>query len=301
MDTVRVGTRADGPPTFALAPRPGELPVAVWRIDHAAPTPGRTMAHAHDFPMLVYSADARGTVPAGGRDRQIGAGDLFVVAPGDVLGPFDVAHPVTGEGWAVSFTAEALGPDAPGSALAWRAHPLLFPFVRRPGVRDAAAHGAARRPSGVDGTGRGAGRGAVRAGRRLPRGRAGAPDADARGGGPARRRRGRRPAGEPGAAAGRRVRGDRAPLPGGAVAAGRGAGGAPVGGPPHHGGAAAHRPHGAGVDRGPPDGGGPPAARRVGPVGRGDRQARGLSRPGLLRPGVRAGARGESDPVAERG
>jgi AraC-like DNA-binding protein len=130
VDTVRVGLRADGPPTFALAPRPGELPVAVWRIDHAAPTPGRTMAHAHDFPMLVYSADAHGTVPAGGRDRQIGAGDLFVVAPGDVMGPFDAAHAVTGEGWAVSFTAEALGPDAPGSALAWRAHPLLFPFVR---------------------------------------------------------------------------------------------------------------------------------------------------------------------------
>jgi len=128
METVRLNVRRDEPPTFALAPRPGELPVAVWRIDHADPR--RHMAHAHDFPMLVFSADAQGTVPAGGRDWRLDAGDLFVVAPGEILGPFDVPHAVTGRGWAVSFTAEALGPDAAGSALAWRTHPLLFPFVR---------------------------------------------------------------------------------------------------------------------------------------------------------------------------
>ena len=128
METVRLNVRGDEPPTFALAPRPGELPVAVWRIDHADPR--RHMAHAHDFPMLVFSADAQGTVPAGGRDWRLAAGDLFVVAPGEILGPFDVGHAVTGRGWAVSFTAEALGPDAAGSALAWRTHPLLFPFVR---------------------------------------------------------------------------------------------------------------------------------------------------------------------------
>src|SRR5436309_12608271 len=109
METVRVGH--DGPPTFALAPRPGELPVAVWRLDNAPPARGRHMAHAHDFPMVVYSADAHGTVPAGGRDRVIAAGDLFVVAPGEILGPFDHPHPASGTGWSVSFTAEARGPD----------------------------------------------------------------------------------------------------------------------------------------------------------------------------------------------
>jgi len=128
VETVRLNPRGDGPPTFALAPRPGELPVAVWRIDHEGP--GRHMAHSHDFPMLVFSADAHGTVPVGGREWGLAAGDLFVVAPGEILGPFDVPHAVTGRGWAVSFTAEALGPDVPGSALAWRTHPLLFPFVR---------------------------------------------------------------------------------------------------------------------------------------------------------------------------
>src|SRR5947199_2652868 len=130
VQTVRVLARGDGPPTFALAPRPGELPVAVWRLDHAPPARGRRMAHVHDFPMLVYSEDARGTVPAGGRGRSVAAGDVFVVAPGEVVGPFDTAHPVTGRGWSVSFTAEALGPDVPGSALAWRSDALLFPLVR---------------------------------------------------------------------------------------------------------------------------------------------------------------------------
>lgn len=128
METVRLNTRGGEPPTFALAPRPGELPVAVWRIDHDGP--GRHVAHSHDFPMLVFSADALGTVPAGGRRWELAAGDLIVVAPGEVLGPFAAPHAVTGRGWAVSFTAEALGPDVPGSALAWRTHPLLFPFVR---------------------------------------------------------------------------------------------------------------------------------------------------------------------------
>jgi AraC-like DNA-binding protein len=130
VETVRVLDRGGGPPTFALAPRPGELPVAVWRLDHAPPARGRQMAHIHDFPMLVFSADAQGTVPAGGHDWPVAAGDLFVVAPGEVIGPIDTPHAVTGNGWSVSFTAEALGADVPGSALAWRTHPLLFPFVR---------------------------------------------------------------------------------------------------------------------------------------------------------------------------
>lgn len=34
------------------------------------------------------------------------------------------------EGWAVSFPPEGLGPQAPDALLAWRAHPLLFPFAR---------------------------------------------------------------------------------------------------------------------------------------------------------------------------
>jgi AraC-like DNA-binding protein len=46
------------------------------------------------------------------------------------MGPFDPTHPGHASGWAVSFTAEVLGADVPGSSFAWRTHPLLFPFVR---------------------------------------------------------------------------------------------------------------------------------------------------------------------------
>ncbi|HEY0816811.1 MAG TPA: AraC family transcriptional regulator, partial [Pseudonocardia sp.] len=132
MRTVRVDSGGELPPTYALAPSPGELPVAVWHLDHAGPPveQGR-MTHAHEFPVLTYFETASGSLRTGGQVWPIEAGDLFVIAPGDIMGPFDLAPPPPhSRGLAVSFTAEALGQDVPGSALAWRAHPLLFPFVR---------------------------------------------------------------------------------------------------------------------------------------------------------------------------
>ncbi len=129
MQTVRVGAGGDLPPTYGLAPMPSELPVAVWRLDHAAPAQGHR-THAHDFPVIAYFETGRGELTTAGRAWPIEAGDVFVIAPGDIMGPFDAAHPIHGRGWAVSFTAEVLGPDVPGSSLAWRTHPLLFPFVR---------------------------------------------------------------------------------------------------------------------------------------------------------------------------
>lgn len=62
------------------------------------------------------------------------AGDAYVVSPGEVVGAHDdVTGFREGEGWSVSFPPEVLGPQAPGSFLSWRAHPLLFPFVRGTG------------------------------------------------------------------------------------------------------------------------------------------------------------------------
>ncbi|HEX8866353.1 MAG TPA: AraC family transcriptional regulator, partial [Lentzea sp.] len=61
--------------------------------------------------------------------RHVEAGDLFVIAPGDVMGKADSDDLLDAQGWGVFFTADALGPDAPGAHLAWRTHPLLFPFV----------------------------------------------------------------------------------------------------------------------------------------------------------------------------
>lgn len=130
MRTVRLDTGRDGPPTYSLAPAPGEVPVVVWTIDPIEVPPLSHGRHVHDFPLVVYVTDAGGALTAGGRTWPTTGGDVFVVAPGDVMGPFDADAPEHPRGWGVSFTPDALGPDVPGSYLAWRTHPLLSPFVR---------------------------------------------------------------------------------------------------------------------------------------------------------------------------
>lgn len=130
MRTVRLDTGRDGPPTYSLAPAPGEVPVVVWHLDHTEAAAPRRDRHVHDFPLAVYVDDAGGALTAGGRTWAVEVGDVFVIAPGDVVGPFDADAPRHPRGWAVSFTPDALGPDVPGSYLAWRTHPLLSPFVR---------------------------------------------------------------------------------------------------------------------------------------------------------------------------
>lgn len=131
MRTRPIGTGSTGvPPVYELNPAPGELPVAVWRLGSPGAPERRAGAHAHGFPVLVYGEGASGPLTEGDRPLSIEPGDLLVVAPGAIMGPFDPPHLSHARGWAVSFTAEALGPDVPGSSFAWRTHPLLFPFVR---------------------------------------------------------------------------------------------------------------------------------------------------------------------------
>ncbi len=84
----------------------------------------------HDFPGLAYFPTAGGLLRTGRRSWSIEAGALFVVAPGDVMGHITATDLAQAHGWGVFFTADAFGPDVPGAHLAWRTHPLLFPFVR---------------------------------------------------------------------------------------------------------------------------------------------------------------------------
>jgi hypothetical protein len=68
--------------------------------------------HIHDFPALWY-------LPAAGR--------VYVAAAGQVLDP---AHlDLCDAGVGVFFDPAALGEDARSPWPAWRAHPLLFPFL----------------------------------------------------------------------------------------------------------------------------------------------------------------------------
>jgi AraC family transcriptional regulator, transcriptional activator of pobA len=128
--TVRTAPGRDRPATYSMLMAPGELPVSTWRLDHGRDEQGSFEEHVHDFPGLAYFETAGGTLRTGGRTWPVEAGDLFVIAPGDVMGHIDAADLAGAVGWGVFFTADALGPDVPGAHLAWRTHPLLFPFVR---------------------------------------------------------------------------------------------------------------------------------------------------------------------------
>jgi AraC family transcriptional activator of pobA len=96
-------------------------------------------AHSHDFLVLAYYERGGGSLRIGDRQWRVKAGDVYVIAPGEVLSAGDDPDALAeAEGWGVYFPPEGLGPRAPEALLAWRAHPLLFPFARR------AASGAQR-------------------------------------------------------------------------------------------------------------------------------------------------------------
>jgi AraC family transcriptional regulator, transcriptional activator of pobA len=128
--TVRTAPGRERPATYSMLPVPGELPVATWRLAHDWESSGSFEEHTHDFPGLAYFETTGGVLRTGRHAWPIEAGDLFVIAPGDVMGRIHAADLAGSDGWGVFFTADALGPDVPGAHLAWRTHPLLFPFVR---------------------------------------------------------------------------------------------------------------------------------------------------------------------------
>src|SRR5829696_701410 len=87
-------------------------------------------SYAHDFLVLAYFERGSGSMWLGDREWQVEAGDVYVIAPGEVVRAGEGSGLEEAEGWGVFFPPEVLGPQAPGAFLSWRAHPLLFPFVR---------------------------------------------------------------------------------------------------------------------------------------------------------------------------
>ncbi len=100
----------------------GGVPVYQYRSDRDTPPVSVLWAdrqdvlehgrHIHDFPALWY-------IPA--------AGHVYVVAAGEVIDPAGVSDIAGGVG--VFFDPAALGEDGRSPWPAWRAHPLLFPFL----------------------------------------------------------------------------------------------------------------------------------------------------------------------------
>ena len=133
MGTARgSGRRGGGLPVRTFEAVPGAPPVSVLRF----PYRGRirsgqpvVQAHTHDFLALTYFEGGGGSLRLGEREWSVEVGDAYVIAPGEVIGGGGTSGFWEAKGWGVFFPPEALGLQAPGVFLSWRAHPLLFLFV----------------------------------------------------------------------------------------------------------------------------------------------------------------------------
>jgi AraC-like DNA-binding protein len=105
----------------------GRIVGADWPVGER----GTGHAHTHDFLVLTYFERGGGTLRLDGREWPVNDGDVFVIAPGEVVAVGDAAGLAGATAWSVFFPAEVLEPQTPGAFLSWRAHPLLFPFLGR--------------------------------------------------------------------------------------------------------------------------------------------------------------------------
>lgn len=106
------------PPLSVLRFATGQMPVAHLGDDHA---------HVHDFLVLAYFERGGGRLRLGDREWPLGAGDAFVIAPGEVVRV--IGHGTATGGWGVFFPPDLVASEALGGSLGWRAHPLLFRFA----------------------------------------------------------------------------------------------------------------------------------------------------------------------------
>ena len=127
------GRRGDGLPVRTYEVVPGVPPVRVIRFPRREVPRGGAVsdhAHTHDFLGLTYFERGGGSMRLDNREWAVEDGDAYVISPGEVVGGGGGASVFReAEGWSVAFPPEALGLQAPGVFLSWRAHPLLFPFV----------------------------------------------------------------------------------------------------------------------------------------------------------------------------
>ena len=125
-----VGVTERGVPVIGFGRGPGIAPVAVTRLPGDAPAgnpPGG--AHTHDFLVLFYAHRAAGAIRVDSRLWTVTDGDLFVIAPGQVVSFPGPHEEIVTDGWVVWFPADVVRPGTPGAHSSWRTHPLLFPFA----------------------------------------------------------------------------------------------------------------------------------------------------------------------------
>ncbi|MEU4423238.1 AraC family transcriptional regulator [Actinoplanes sp. NPDC024001] len=105
---------------------PGGPPVAVSRVPAELRAVGHT--HAHDFLVIFYAHRADGRIELDGRTWTMSDGDVFVIAPGQVVSFTTPHNQIVDDGWVAWFPADVIRPA--GAYPSWRSHPLLFPFAR---------------------------------------------------------------------------------------------------------------------------------------------------------------------------
>jgi AraC family transcriptional activator of pobA len=126
-----LGRRDDGPVVYTYEAVPGVPPVSTLRFGQQSSPgglPPGAHPHSHDFLVLTFHLERDGgSLRLGTREWRIEAGDVYVIAPGEIV---DASGLEEAEGWAVFFPPEVFGSQASDALLSWRAHPLLLPFVR---------------------------------------------------------------------------------------------------------------------------------------------------------------------------
>jgi AraC family transcriptional activator of pobA len=119
-------------PVYRYERQPGLPPVSVVRFPSPAQTPGGLPPghpHAHDFLVLAYCEAGSGALRVNNRPYPFGAGDAFVIAPGEVVASGPDEGLQSAVAWAACFPPDVLEPGTSAAFLSWRAHPLLFPFA----------------------------------------------------------------------------------------------------------------------------------------------------------------------------
>ncbi|MEJ3655716.1 AraC family transcriptional regulator [Actinomycetes bacterium KLBMP 9759] len=109
---------------------PGVPPITVFRVGAGGELPTRELLarpHTHDFMVLLYVVRGRGSFHKEGREWPLAPGDLFLIAPGEVIDPGTADTYADVDVWIALFPPDVVASDA---FLSWRSHPLLFPFVR---------------------------------------------------------------------------------------------------------------------------------------------------------------------------
>lgn len=134
LETRPLARRRQGPSIYTAISTPGEMALGIRRLGHEALADGPASAHTHEFLVLAYFEAGDGALRIADQSWTVAGGDLYLVAPGEVVATDAPSLLARASGWAAFFPPELLAPHAAGATLAWRTHPLLVPFVRDSGA-----------------------------------------------------------------------------------------------------------------------------------------------------------------------